>query len=127
MKRTKIVCTIGPASETRTKIERMIRSGLNVARLNFSHGTYKHHTMLINNIRTAAKKLGQPVAILQDLQGPRIRIGNIPKEGIKIKKGQELVLAAGDFKPPVKSDLVFIPVRLVFHTPSSKICLKALS
>ena len=56
MKRTKIVCTIGPASETKAIIEQLVKSGLNVARLNFSHGTYKNHAMLVRNIRSVSKK-----------------------------------------------------------------------
>lgn len=65
---------------------------MNVARLNFSHGTYAHHTMLIKNLRRAAKKTGMPFAILQDLQGPRIRIGNLPKDGVSITRGEVVTL-----------------------------------
>ena len=111
MKRTKIVCTIGPASETKTKIEQMIKSGLNVARLNFSHGSYKHHSLLINNIRQVAAKLGQPVAILQDLQGPRIRTGDIAKEGIKVEAGQKIYLVPENFKISLKDVSTFIPIQ----------------
>lgn len=111
MKRTKIVCTIGPASETKTKIERMITSGLNVARLNFSHGTYQHHTMLINNIRNVAAKLKQPVAILQDLQGPRIRIGDVAKEGVKVEKDQMISLVPENFKIALKNVATFVPIQ----------------
>ena len=91
MKRTKIVCTIGPASETKTKIEQMVKSGLNVARLNFSHGTYQHHAMLIRNIRTVSAKLKTPIAILQDLQGPKIRLGILPDKGLLIKAGEKII------------------------------------
>lgn len=111
MKRTKIVCTIGPASESKTKIEQMINSGLNVARLNFSHGTYKHHETLINNIRSVAKKLDQPVAILQDLQGPRIRTGDVSKEGIKVDKGEEIFLVPENYKVTLKNIATFIPIQ----------------
>lgn len=111
MKRTKIVCTIGPASETKTKIEKMIKAGLNVARLNFSHGSYKHHAMLINNIRNVSEKLGQPVAILQDLQGPRIRIGDVAKEGISVGVGEILSLVPENFKVSLKNVSTFIPIQ----------------
>ena len=111
MKRTKIVCTIGPASETKTKIERMVTSGLNVARLNFSHGTYKHHTMLINNIRSVAAKLDEPIAILQDLQGPRIRIGDVAKEGIRVEKGETISLVPENYKIALKDISTFIPIQ----------------
>jgi len=93
MKRTKIICTIGPASNKKTVIEKMIRSGMNVARLNFSHGTYKAHAMLIKGIRDASIKLKTPIAIMQDLQGPRIRVGEINnKMGIKLEKKEDVVL-----------------------------------
>ena len=92
MKRTKIICTIGPASEKRVTIERMIKAGMNVARLNFSHGTYQSHAVLIKNIRQAAQKLKVPVAIMQDLQGPRIRVGKVHKMGIKTEKEEKVVL-----------------------------------
>ena len=85
MKRTKIVCTIGPATESKEIIEKLIKGGMNVARLNFSHGTYEHHEKLIKNIREIAQKLEMPVAIMQDLQGPRIRVGKLPEEGVKLK------------------------------------------
>jgi len=111
MKRTKIVCTIGPASESKTKIEQMVKSGLNVARLNFSHGTYKHHSMLIKNIRSVSKKLNQPVAILQDLQGPRIRIGNVSEEGIKVDKGEEIFLVPENYQVTLKNISTFIPIQ----------------
>ena len=71
--KTKIVATIGPASSSLPILERMIRAGMNVARLNFSHGDHDFHRALVNRIRAAAAKLGKPVAILQDLQGPKIR------------------------------------------------------
>ncbi|MBI5222522.1 MAG: pyruvate kinase, partial [Candidatus Magasanikbacteria bacterium] len=69
-KRTKIVCTLGPSSESSETITKMVKAGMNVARLNFSHGTYDNHIMLMGNIRSVAEKTGEPVAIMQDLQGP---------------------------------------------------------
>ncbi len=92
MKRTKIVCTIGPASEKLSTLKQLLRAGMNVARLNFSHGTYENHALLIANIRRASKETGIPVALLQDLQGPRIRIGTLPKEGVVIKRGEMVTL-----------------------------------
>lgn len=111
MKRTKIVCTIGPASESKVKLEQMMKAGLNVCRLNFSHGTYKHHAMLIKNIRAVSKKLNHPVAILQDLQGPKIRIGDLPEEGVKVKKSQEIFLVQQSFKKPKSSKEIFVPIQ----------------
>ncbi len=92
MKFTKIVCTIGPASDTLPMMRRLIRAGMNVARLNFSHGTYKHHAMLIRNIRKASALSCQPIAILQDLQGPRIRIGEVSDAGVPLKNGERITL-----------------------------------
>ncbi len=90
MKRTKIVCTIGPASKSPAVLKKMMKAGMNVARLNFSHGTYPQHADLIKNIRQAAKDTGTVIALLQDLQGPRIRLGNLPDEGVKVGKGEKV-------------------------------------
>ena len=89
-KRTKIVCTIGPACQDIKILEQMILAGMNVARLNFSHGNHKSHGKMIKNIRKIAKKIGEPVAIIQDLQGPRIRLGELPSAGIELKKGDKI-------------------------------------
>ena len=75
MRRTKIVCTIGPATSSAEKLEQLIRAGMNVARLNFSHGTHDEHAQVIERLRAIAARLGCAVAILQDLQGPKIRTG----------------------------------------------------
>ncbi len=95
-KNTKIVCTLGPASSDPKTLEKMIRAGMNVARLNFSHGTYSEFAKMIKTIRALSKKLNTPIAILQDLQGPKIRIGEVPKEGIAIKKGEVIILSTAD-------------------------------
>ncbi len=93
MERTKIVATIGPASKSKTILEKMIMAGMDCARLNFSHGTYESHEELIAHIRGVAKKIDRPVAILADLQGPRVRVGELPKEGVKLKERKEIVLS----------------------------------
>ncbi|MEK9157479.1 MAG: pyruvate kinase, partial [Patescibacteria group bacterium] len=87
VKRTKIVCTIGPASSTPAIIKQMIASGMNVARLNMSHGTYPAHRALIKAILSASKALGEPVTLLADLQGPKIRLGVLPEAGVVLKTG----------------------------------------
>ncbi len=92
MKRTKIVCTIGPASDSLETLASMIRSGMNVARLNFSHGTHAGHAKLVRTVRAAAKKAGETVAILGDLQGPKIRIGVVPDAGVVLKNGETVTL-----------------------------------
>lgn len=91
IKQTKIICTIGPSSENTKTMEEMINSGMNIARLNFSHGTYENHAKLIKNLRVVAKKTGKQIGILQDLQGPKIRVGSIDGE-IILKKGQAVIL-----------------------------------
>jgi pyruvate kinase len=90
-KRTKIVCTIGPACESVEVLTKMIVAGMNIARLNFSHGTYENHTLLVKNIRAAAEACHEPVALLQDLQGPKIRVGVLPKEGVTLTPGATLI------------------------------------
>lgn len=89
-KRTKIICTIGPASSSVSMLVKMMQAGMNIARLNFSHGTHADHKRLMSNIRAAAKKTGETIAILQDLQGPKIRVGNLPETGVKLTKGKEI-------------------------------------
>lgn len=90
--KTKIVCTIGPASESPEILERMVAAGMNVARLNFSHGDFERHRQCIENIRAAAHKLDRRVAIAADLPGPKIRIGKLAEEPIELKPGEPLTL-----------------------------------
>jgi len=89
---TKIVCTIGPASSSPDVMRRLMLAGMNVARLNFSHGTHEAHARTVANIRGIAEDLRRPIAILGDLQGPRIRIGVLP-EAKEIREGDTFVLA----------------------------------
>src|SRR5262245_13598340 len=77
-------------------ITRLIASGMNVARLNFSHGTGEYHRTTINRLKKIRKDLGRPVAILMDLQGPKIRVGNIRGGSVQLRPGQEYVLTAGN-------------------------------
>ena len=87
-KKTKIVCTIGPASQSPAVLERMIGAGMNIARLNFAHGDFDSHRQTIANIRAAAQKMGRRVAIFGDLPGPKMRIGRLASEPITLEKGQ---------------------------------------
>lgn len=75
----------------------MMKNGMNVARLNFSHGTHDQHRQLIKNIRLASQKSGRDIAILQDLQGPKMRVGVLPKEGVQLVKGHKISFKSGDF------------------------------
>jgi pyruvate kinase len=95
MRRVKIVGTIGPVSDSLEILRKLIASGLDVARLNFSHGSHEQHARTIQTIREAANAAGRPIAILQDLQGPRIRIGHLA-EPVLIETGQALILTTND-------------------------------
>lgn len=89
MRRTKIVCTIGPATDSPEMIEKLIKAGMNVARLNFSHGTYDEHLTKIRMIRQISERLGRCVGILQDLCGPKIRIGRVENGRVNVSRGQQ--------------------------------------
>ncbi len=90
--RTKIVATIGPASDSPAVIRQMLLAGMNVARLNFSHGNYAEHAERIQRLRLAATELDLPLMLLQDLQGPKIRVGDVPDPGMPLQVGEELIL-----------------------------------
>ena len=95
-RRTKIVATLGPASDTPEMIERLMNAGVNVFRLNFSHGSLDAKASLINTIRAVSTRLGKEVGILADLQGPKIRTGKMAGEGMVLQKGQEVVITTAD-------------------------------
>ena len=98
MANTKIVATLGPASESLPMIKNLVRAGIDVVRLNFSHGTHANHAVLISNTRQASKITKKTITILQDLQGPRIRISNMPLKGIELMSGQNVFLGFGQKK-----------------------------
>ena len=110
-RKVKIVGTLGPSSKTVDQIEKLIRAGLDIARLNFSHGDHAFHKSLIENIREASKRAGRPVAIMQDLQGPKIRAGKIPGGLIELKDG-DIVVLHPEGTPPKKStkDRLVVPI-----------------
>jgi len=101
-RKAKIVATIGPASESEEMLEKLIRAGVNVARLNFSHGTHDEHAERIARIRKISEKVGVSVGILQDLQGPKIRVGELP-EAIQLSPGEVITLYATRSPPPENS------------------------
>lgn len=94
-KKTKIVCTIGPASSSLEVLQGMIENGMNIARFNFSHGTHESNVALVNTVREASKAAGLPVELLLDLQGPKIRIGQLPPEGVVLTEGEMVTVHAG--------------------------------
>ena len=91
-KHTKIICTIGPSSMDPEMISKMVRAGMNVARLNFSHGSHSDHANLISSIRRMAEETQEPIAIIQDLQGPKVRVGDLPEDGITLEPGKQIIL-----------------------------------
>ncbi len=93
--KTKIVCTLGPASSSVDTLEKMIRAGMNVARLNFSHGTHDDHLQMMARVREAAANVGEPVAILQDLQGPKIRSGKLAAP-VLLRDGDRFTITTDD-------------------------------
>jgi pyruvate kinase len=95
MRRTKIVATIGPASRDPDVLARMVEAGLDVARLNFSHGDRETHADNAERVRAASAAVGRPVAILQDLPGPKLRIGALHDDRVELKPGERLVLVCG--------------------------------
>ncbi len=109
--KTKIVCTIGPASRDSRIIENLIREGMQVARLNFSHGTHAEHLETLQQIRTVSDRLHRPVAVLQDLCGPKIRVGMLPESGILLAPGQTIVLTS-------KTELDVMDSRISVSYPS---------
>ncbi|MGE0634643.1 MAG: pyruvate kinase [Pseudobdellovibrionaceae bacterium] len=95
-RRAKIVATIGPATRSREALEKCIRAGMNVARLNFSHGSHEDHLPVIQHLRELSKALQAPVTILQDLQGPKIRVGKFKNGSIQLADGEKVVIKGAD-------------------------------
>ncbi|MDD3284338.1 MAG: pyruvate kinase [Patescibacteria group bacterium] len=123
MKRTKIVATIGPSSSDYKVLLKMAKSGMNVCRLNFSHGSYKNHLELINNIKKVRKTLNEPITIMQDLQGPKIRVSDVSRDGVRVIKDEQIILIHDkivNYKLLVGSDYKIIPVSFPIHSVVKK-------
>ena len=101
LNKTKIVCTIGPASDSQDILERLIRAGMNVARLNFSHGDFAEHQAVIRRIREASRTTGQRVALMADLPGPKIRLGQFAEEPVKLRVGDTFTLTTEEIEGTV--------------------------
>jgi len=102
-KKVKIVCTLGPSSQSAEQISRLIEAGMDIARLNFSHGTHEFHRKLIASIREASQQKGRHIGIMQDLQGPKLRAGALPKEGIELKQGDVVLLYPEGSQPKLST------------------------
>ena len=96
MRRTKILATLGPASTPEPALRRLLEAGADAVRLNFSHGSQKEHEVVHRRVRDVARDLGRHVPIVQDIQGPKIRVGKLPKEGVPLASGQEVRFRVGD-------------------------------
>ncbi|MDQ2767781.1 MAG: pyruvate kinase, partial [Gemmatimonadota bacterium] len=112
--RTKIVCTLGPASNSESVIKSLMQSGLDVARINFSHGTHEVHAATIALVRQCASKLARPVAILGDLQGPRIRVGDLsaPRE---LHTGDDIVMVPEGLEQPDEIPVTYEALAFDVH------------
>lgn len=108
MKRTKIVCTIGPSSEGQNILEKLVKAGMDVARLNFSHGTHEWHKNIIKVIKQVSEKMDKPLGIIGDLQGPRIRVGELPPKGILLKPKSEVILTTDQKKTEGKIPITYL-------------------
>jgi pyruvate kinase len=115
-RKAKIVATLGPACDEEGMLERLIKAGVNVARLNFSHGTHEQHAAHIAAIRAISERLGVSVGILQDLQGPKIRIGILPSP-LQLYVGQRVTLyVAGDEAPDAEGQVIPVDFRQLFES-----------
>jgi len=94
--KTKIVCTLGPASSSADVLEKMMRAGMDVVRLNFSHGTHEEHLAAMQAVREAAGRVGEPITILQDLQGPKIRTGKLASPQVHLADGQKFTITINE-------------------------------
>lgn len=120
-RKVKIVCTLGPSSKTVEQLTALIEAGMDIARLNFSHGNHEFHAQLIANVREAAKRAKKHVAIMQDLQGPKIRAGKLGAGGIELKKGDIILMYPEGAKP--RSDTqgkTLLPISAEIALPVSQ-------
>jgi pyruvate kinase len=109
-KKTKIVCTIGPATESEEKLTALLNAGMNVMRLNFSHGDFKEHQARVDNLKKAMLKTGKTAAVLQDLGGPKIRIGMFKTESVMLKEGATFTLTTDKIEGDEKRVSVNYPL-----------------
>lgn len=118
----KIVCTLGPSSSDEAMIRKLILAGMDVARLNFSHGTHDFHANLIATVRKLSTELNKPITILQDLQGPKLRVGLIADEGVLLKSNELVYLyVIGESAPAQNPDYAYLPLHVPNLAHSVKI------
>ncbi|MBE9127450.1 pyruvate kinase [Coleofasciculus sp. LEGE 07081] len=112
MRRTKIICTIGPATSAPERLEALVEAGMDVARLNFSHGSHEFHGQTIQHLRDISRQHHKPLALLQDLCGPKIRLGKLPPEGIEVKTGDEITFVLREEGSTI--DEIPLPIPTLF-------------
>ncbi len=117
-RRTKIVCTLGPATASQSMIEKLLKAGMNVARLNLSYGTHDEHERTIGIVRETSQRLGLPAAVLMDLPGPKYRIGKLRGGSVNLKKGATVMLTSKEMEGNEKE----LPVNLPTLTKDIKAC-----
>ena len=105
----KIVATLGPSSSDEATLRALIEAGMDVARLNFSHGTHEEHANRYKILRKLSEELGKPVSILMDLQGPKLRIGNINTDFVELKSGDTVALSSTENPKNLREGTIFIP------------------
>jgi pyruvate kinase len=108
-KRTKIIATLGPASEKEDILEKILAGGVDCVRLNFSHGDHEEHGRRIKSVRALDKKLGKHTAIIADIQGPKMRVGKMPKEGLMLAEGEKIILDCS--KKEYTGDVIPLPSK----------------
>ena len=106
LRRTRIICTLGPASSSRATLRALIAAGMDIARVNFSHGSEEEHRETVEAVRAVAAQMGRHIALLQDLQGPKIRTGRLADPPVRLRRGEPVTLTAR----PVIGDETLIPV-----------------
>ncbi len=112
MRRTKIICTIGPATESAEQLSALVEAGMNVARLNFSHGSHEFHGQTIAHLRKISAERGKSLALLQDLCGPKIRLGILPREGLEVQAGEEVTFVCAEEGNSI--DALPLPIPTLF-------------
>lgn len=120
-RRVKIVCTLGPSTKNLEQISGLVSEGMDIARLNFSHGTHDFHRGLIEIVRSAAQRAKKPIAIMQDLQGPKIRCGVLPPGGIELKAGDTILLYPEGSTPRTSTHgKILVPISAEIALPVSQ-------
>ncbi len=119
--KTKIICTIGPASENKQTIMELVKNGMSIARLNLSHGNKEYYKKIINIIEEVREELGIPVAILMDTRGPEIRTKNFVGGEAELKVGQELIISSGDEDGTNEGFCITYPTLYKDVQPGSKV------